>query len=270
MVESANRNSVISTAPALTTTGGYPIMADEHAIKHSVNFKDLAGMHFGRLVVKAVTAIRRGGEACWLCLCECGNEKVARGGLLTRGLTRSCGCMRFGRKNPASRDRIKNIAGQRFARLTAVEFFDTERGARWACICDCGNNVVVRASSLKAGVTRSCGCRRADVNLQLNTTHGLSKTRENLIWRKAKDRCFNPKNSHYAYYGGRGITMAKCWADSFERFLADMGPCSPGLTLDRIDNDGPYTGPCAEYPTGNCRWTTRKVQMNNRRISKKS
>jgi hypothetical protein len=56
-------------------------------------FKDITGLHFGRL-----TAIRflrrRAGHADWLCLCDCGAEKIVAGNHLTRGLIRSCGCLR--------------------------------------------------------------------------------------------------------------------------------------------------------------------------------
>ena len=96
----------------------------------------------------------------------------------------------------------------------------------------------------------------------MNYKHGQSKkgnvTPEYIAWRHMKNRCENPKDPGYKWYGGRGIRVCERWRNSFEAFYEDMGSRPVGLTLDRIDNE-------SNYEPGNCRWATPKKQAKNSR-----
>jgi hypothetical protein len=167
---------------------------------------------------------------------------------------------------------FQDLTGQRFGRLVVERrggVHATPNGSRftlWRCRCDCGGTSEVKANALRSGNTKSCGCLKAEVlhvpAMNPNRRHGAFNNGDSdpvyWVWSSMKARCLNPKDSHFAHYGGRGITVCERWRQSFAAFRDDMGPRPEGLEIDRINNDG-------NYEPGNCRWTTRSVQATNRR-----
>ena len=97
--------------------------------------------------------------------------------------------------------------------------------------------------------------------VDVDSSHGMSGTPTYRSWTHMRDRCRNPSNDSWDYYGGRGITICDEW-HSFEQFLADMGERPEGTSIDRIDVNG-------NYEPSNCRWADAKTQVENRRERKK-
>ena len=157
--------------------------------------------------------------------------------------------------------RLKIEAGVRYGRfLVSIEEVPTGRGQHWSFRCDCGNEVVKRASWVISGEVVTCGYRCGLRHKLFIRTHGhtsstLGRSRassEYLSWRAVKARCGNPKQTNWLWYGGRGITVCERWRTLFANFLADMGAKpTPKHGLKLIDPDG-------SYEPGNCRWATRE------------
>ena len=66
----------------------------------------------------------------------------------------------------------KDISGQRFGRLVAIEPLRSEkgRGVIWRCKCDCGGEIEVCASRLINGKNKSCGCLNKEIKERADIT----------------------------------------------------------------------------------------------------
>jgi len=162
---------------------------------------------------------------------------------------------------------FKNLTGKVFERLTVVSFsHSTGQKSYWNCVCKCGKTKTVRTDNLQRGITRSCGCLHLESvtrnGLSLAThghTRGKHPSAEYEAWGNMIGRCSGNRRRDSANYKDRGITVCQRWLDSFENFLADMGPRpSKGYTIERKNNEGNYT-------TENCEWATRTTQNRNKR-----
>lgn len=155
--------------------------------------------------------------------------------------------------------RRKNLVGQKFGRLFVLQSADpTPTGqAVWQCVCDCGTIKSIRGYDLAGGKVISCGCKRTESFHSLITKHGRSSSRTYESWQNMHQRCSNPNNPNYPYYGALGVSVCERWSE-FQNFLEDMGERPEGLTLDRVD-------PCGNYEPSNCRWASRLEQSRNQR-----
>lgn len=164
-----------------------------------------------------------------------------------------------------------DLKGQKFGKLTVIErtYNSKHKAAQWRCKCECGNEVIVSSNNLRTGHTKSCGCSRKETNSkrfkEIYTKHGQADTRLYVVWSGIKKRIHNENDSHYQYYGGRGITICEEWDNDFACFYkwamengynpnAPYGEC----TIDRINPNG-------NYEPNNCRWVNLNVQAKNKR-----
>jgi hypothetical protein len=176
--------------------------------------------------------------------------------------------------------RLIDLTGQRFGRLLVlgvhperVRYGKNKRAvaALWHCVCACGEQRFVFGSNLRQGLSRSCGCLIRDTTTKRNTKHGHARrgkhTREYDRWVCLRQRCKNPNNKSYPNYGGREpperpIGVCLRWDASYANYYADTGDTPPGMSIDRINNDG-------DYEPDNWQWATASLQARNQRPRKR-
>ena len=187
-------------------------------------YKDLTGQRFGKLVALKKGKKDKAGHQYWICQCDCGNLAEINSDNLRRGLTQSCGCLHA---EVMHKTVFKDITGQKFGKLTALEYFTNEEGKTfWKCKCDCGNITIVQRNNLVNGHTQSCGCIAYSIG-ETNIANILNKNNIKFI----KEYVFSDlPNRRYDFYlpelnrliefdGEQHFNFKKNWNNSMEDFF---------------------------------------------------
>jgi len=221
---------------------------------------DLAGKHFGRLVVLKRVENDKHGSTRWLCHCECGNEKIISGSNLRGGKTKSCGCFNNERIHEKRAD---DLTGQKFGRLTVIKRVGTRSGdTAWLCGCDCGKEITTLGGNLCSGNTKSCGClHREIVSLPLGVAafHKIvysmksNARKRNLKWYLTEEQvaCLTKQPCYYC-----GAEPSQVCGDE------KMNGAYIYNGLDRVDNEEGYTIDNVVPCCGACNWAKRSMTSN--------
>jgi hypothetical protein len=137
---------------------------------------------------------------------------------------------------------VKNIVGQKFGKLTVIQYIGINDGglATWECQCDCGNKKVVAGTFLKRSVVKSCGCLlfEKEPKNKLPNGQGLKNKVYNeqaryrdYLFELTKEQFFSIVNNHCNYCGNEPSNFV---SDKHNNRFYYNG-------IDRIDNNIGYT-----------------------------
>ena len=180
---------------------------------------------------------------------------------------------------PSKQYNFSDLTGQTLAdgNITVIGRYrekSADDRTQWICKCNlCGNYFYSTGKSLRKGNAKSCGCLVSKKCAERNTKFGLIDTELGYklyhIHHDMIRRCYNPNRMAYKDYGGRGIYIVPEWYTpgdpmnrgfvNFYNWMVEHGyylGCK--LSIDRIDNDGPYA-------PWNCRLVGIDIQSRNRR-----
>lgn len=136
--------------------------------------QDFIGKKFGHLTLLSANKEKNhNGQYVHKCVCDCGNISYKTLYGLISGHDKSCGdCKNVYEDRKVRGNRIKDITGKQFGRLTAIRVVGNDRYGRkkWLFKCDCGNQIVCSANNVISGNTKSCGCLKHHPSPQIDLT----------------------------------------------------------------------------------------------------
>lgn len=205
--------------------------------------KDLTGKKFKNItVISRIEEVNNNGDALWNCICDCCSNKLILSSPILKDINHNhCKECYNGIKNLSGR--IINLTGKKFGSITVVSFAELGKfkNARWNCVCDCGNKLILDA-------------------------HSIDKKKDNdrchkCVKRGYQDETLSSKNNLYARYKGtcaelRGYSFSLSFEDFINLTQQNCYYCGAPPTnykklfdakkgyfyngLDRIDNTKGY------------------------------
>lgn len=168
----------------------------------------------------------------------------------------------------AQRKPLSDLIGKTFNRLTVVDYLGKRKHGKhwWLCSCSCGGFVELNTSRITGkNSTKSCGCLRKEKlkdNRHNPTKHGYTLSHPKLyaIYYGMMQRCYNPNNQRWKYYGAKKIKVCLHWRQNVEHFIKwalEFG-YEEGMSIDRVN-------PNIDYCPANCEWVS--VSENSRRMN---
>ncbi len=131
------------------------------------------------------------------------------------------------------------------------------------CKCVCNRYKVTEVALVVSGHTRSCGCLFKEVLLRNITKYNPIIPALHKQYKHMMQRCYNPNNNAYKYYGAQGVIVCDEWKGKYQNFLnwALANGWRRGL---QIDKDKKIFG-CKLYSPETCSFLTARENNQYRR-----
>jgi len=203
-------------------------------------FRDLTGQVFGRIKVLS-RAENRGKQTYWLCSCECGSEKEICAYNLTKGLTKSCGCLSA--EMIGDRSRVHGLTDSKEYHIwscmksrchnkanRAYRYY----GAKGVAVCDEWRDSFEQFLADMGNAPEGMSIERIDVYGNYEPS--------NCKWATIEEQANNKTNNRYLTLDGVTLTAAQWGRKLGIRSHTILRRLRDGWTVDRALMTKLYTG----------------------------